>query len=111
MNAEQELLKKIKKLIGEKKYRVRIHAVRHMIEEGFSEENLVEAVTGRSKIPENYLDERRCLVFGSFPISEKTRSPLHLVCDYSQEGLVDIITAYIPQRPWWVTPTRRGRAL
>ncbi|MCI0488158.1 MAG: DUF4258 domain-containing protein [Blastocatellia bacterium] len=111
MDAEQELLERIKRLIGSNKYRVRIHAVRHMIEEGFSEENMVEAVTGKSKILEAYTDESRCLILGRFSVSEKTKSPLHIVCDYSKEELVDIITAYIPQKPWWVTPTRRGRTL
>jgi hypothetical protein len=32
-----ELLDRIKRLVSEKHYRVKIHAVRHMIEEGFSE--------------------------------------------------------------------------
>jgi len=32
-----ELLDGIKKLIGDGHYRVKIHAVRHMIEKGFSE--------------------------------------------------------------------------
>lgn len=111
MNNERELLEKIKKLIAERKYRIRIHAVRHMIEEGFSETNVVEAVTGKSKILEHYPDEARCLILGYFSLTEKTRLPLHLVCDYSREGLVDIVTAYIPQKPWWITPTRRGRML
>jgi len=111
MNSEQELLEKIKRLVGEKKYRVRLHTVRHMIEEGFTEENMVEAVTGKSKILENYPDELRCLVLGYFLIGEKVRSPLHIVCDYSKEGLIDIVTAYIPQKPWWITPTKRGRTI
>jgi hypothetical protein len=111
MKSEQELLARLKRLIGERKYRLRIHAVRHTIEEGFTEEDMVEAVIGRSKILENYPDESRCLIFGSFHISGKVRSPLHIVCEYSNEELVDIITAYIPQEPWWVTPTKRGRTV
>jgi len=82
-----------------------------MIEEGFGEENMVEVITGRSKILENYPDEYRCLIFGYYQMSEKLRSPLHVVCDYSGAVLVDIVTAYIPQKPWWITPTKRGRAL
>jgi len=111
MNSEQELLERLKRLIGERKYRLRIHAVRHMIEEGFTEEGMVEAVIGRSKILENYPDESRCLMFGYFRISERVTSPLHIVCDYSTERFVDVITAYIPQEPWWVTPTKRGRTV
>ena len=109
MNDDQEQLVKIKQLIRERKYRVRIHAVRHMIEEGFSEENIVEAVTGKGRILENYPDESRCLMLGRFVVSGKVRSPLHIVCDYSRNDLIDIITAYIPQKPWWISPTKRGR--
>jgi hypothetical protein len=98
-------------LVEARKYRVRIHTVRHMIEEGFSEDNLVEALTGKSKILEEYQDELRCLVLGYFKMSGKVRSPLHIVCDYSSDEVIDIVTAYIPQKPWWLTPTKRGRIL
>jgi hypothetical protein len=82
-----------------------------MIEEGFSEGNIIEAVTGKSKVIENYPDESRCLIYGSFLFDTRTRAPLHVVCDYSYSEIVDIITAYIPQKPWWKTPTERGRTL
>lgn len=106
---EQELLEKIKSLVAGGKYRVRIHAVRHMIEEGFTESDMVTALTGKSKILELYIDEHRCLILGSFKISENARSPLHLVCDYSRDEVVDIVTAYIPQKPWWISPSQRGQ--
>jgi hypothetical protein len=111
MNSQQELLAKIKGLVEAKKYRVRIHAVRHMVEEGFGEYDLIEALTGRSKILEDYPDELRCLLLGYFKMSEKVRSPLHVVCDYSNDEVVDIVTAYMPQKPWWLSPTKRGRML
>src|ERR1043165_1014742 len=111
MNGKQELLEKIKALLKAKKYRIRIHAVRHMIEEGFTEGNIIEAITGRSRILEDYSDELRCLISGYFKMSEKIRSPLHVVCDYSNDEVIDVVTAYIPQKPWWLTPTRRGRVL
>jgi hypothetical protein len=47
MSAERELLAKIKRLIGSGQYRVRIHAVRHMVEEGFGEQDVLEAVGGK----------------------------------------------------------------
>ena len=107
--SEQELLDKIKALAASARYRVRINAVRHMIEEGFSESDLIAALIGKSKILELYADERRCLILGSFKIGEKVRSPLHLVCDYSHADVVDIVTAYIPKQPWWITPSQRGK--
>jgi hypothetical protein len=111
MNGQQELLAKIKTLIEAKKYRVRLHAVRHMIEEGFSEDDMLEALTGKNRILEDYPDELRCLISGYFKMSEKVRSPIHIVCDYSSSEVIDIVTAYIPQKPWWLTPTKRGRVL
>lgn len=103
------LLESIKELVKSGRYRLRIHAVRHMIEEGFSEANIIESIMGGSNIIENYSDEHRCLVLGNFHFTETTTSPLHVVCDYSISDLVDIVTAYIPQKPWWISPTKRGR--
>ena len=112
MSHERELLGQIKQLIGERRYRVRLHAVRHMIEEGFGEQDILGAIgSSKSRILEDYPDESRCLIFGHFMLEEKVRSPLHVVCDYSQDSVVDIITAYLPQRPWWVAPTKRGKSL
>ncbi len=107
----QELLERIKRLIGERKYRVRLHAVRHMVEEGFGEQDILDAIAGKSKILENYSDESRCLLLGYFSMTDKVSSPLHLVCDYSNDSLIDIVTAYIPQKPWWLTPSKRGRSV
>jgi hypothetical protein len=82
-----------------------------MIEEGFSESDLLEAIRVRSRILENYPDESRCLVLGYFQISENVSSPLHIVFDYSNDNLVDIITAYLPQNPWWLSPAKRGKVI
>ena len=82
-----------------------------MIEEGFDEENLIEALEGHSRILETYPSETRCLVLGYFVMSDKVRQPIHVVCDYSSPKLVDIVTAYLPQKPWWITPTKRGRLI
>ncbi|HXG67105.1 MAG TPA: DUF4258 domain-containing protein [Blastocatellia bacterium] len=113
MSAAADLLRKVQRLVSEKKYRIRIHAVRHMIAEGFSEQNIIEAITGKCKILEDYPEESRCLVYGRFRFDEdeKIDTPLHVVCDYSQAGGIDIITGYIPQKPWWSSPTRRGKKL
>ena len=80
-----------------------------MIEEGFSEQDIVKAILGDSKIIELYEDDRRCLIFGRFYWNGGVRSPLHIVCDYSNKNIIDFVTAYIPQKPWWETPTRRGK--
>jgi len=111
MKHEETLLIRIKRLVKAERYRIRIHAIRHMIEEGFTEANLVEAVIGKSKIIENYPDDCRCLILGSFQFTKTATSPLHIVCDYSRSDMVDVVTAYIPQKPWWVSPIKRGKLL
>jgi len=39
-----ELLATIKRLVNGGRYRLKIHAVRHMIEEGFSERDIIMAI-------------------------------------------------------------------
>lgn len=53
------LLESIKELVKSGRYRLRIHAVRHIIEEGFSETNIIQTITGGSDIIENYPDDQR----------------------------------------------------
>lgn len=61
-----DLLERIAALVRSGRYRLRLHAVRHMIEEGFDEGNIIEALTGHGrKILEEYPDQHRCLVLGS----------------------------------------------
>lgn len=110
MAVRNELLLRIQHLVGSGRYRVRSHAVRHMIEEGFSEAQLIEAMTGRLQLLEEYSDEDRCLVLGHFHFTAQITSPLHIVCDLTNEEVLDIVTVYIPQRPWWSTPRQRGDA-
>jgi hypothetical protein len=106
---DAEVAKQIKRLVAAARYRVRLHAVRHMIEEGFDERQLVEALGGRIRILEEYPDEKRYLVLGRFRFTPKAPCALHILCDLSNENVVDVVTAYVPQRPWWVSPTLRGR--
>jgi Domain of unknown function (DUF4258) len=98
----------VRTLIEHKKYRIRIHAVQHMIKEGFSEGDILDVLrTGR--MLENYDEEARCLILGFFKSGGSSSTPLHVLCDHSNKDSVDIVTAYIPQKPWWQTETKRGR--
>jgi len=106
-----DLLKNIQRQIQKKNYALRPHAVSHMLAEGFSERCIVEAMEN-GKIIENYFAEDRCLIAGFFQISEKTRESLHVVDFWSESNQiewVDIVTAYIPRRPFWQTPHIRGK--
>jgi hypothetical protein len=109
VNSMDDLSEQIRNLINAGRYRIRLHAVRHMIEEGFDERNLLEAASGTLRVVEEYPAESRCLVLGYFHFTPGAASPLHIVCDLSDERLVDIVTAYIPQSPWWRSPTQRER--
>lgn len=100
---------RIQRFVESAAYRVGLHAVRHMIEEGFDENQLIEALSGRIKVLEEYPTENRCLVLGRFRYTATTTCALHVLCDLTNENVLDIVTAYVPQRPWWVTPTQRGR--
>lgn len=94
--------------VRENHYSVRSHAVDHMFKEGFSERHIIDAIlTGR--ILEAYPEECRCLILGYPRLHKDTTMPLHIVCDYYDPTWVDIVTAYVPQRPWWVTATQRGK--
>lgn len=109
MESDSELLERMKVLASAGKLRIRIHAARHMAEEGFSFDDIVETITRQSRILENYTEQSRCLVAGFFQVSERVKCPLHLVCEYPQENDLEIVTAYIPQKPWWLSPWQRGR--
>jgi hypothetical protein len=110
MMTEAELLERIKTLVSAGKYIVRNHVTQHMFAEGFTLKDVIEAVMGKSRILEVYETASRCLVGGYFQLSEKVRMPLHAVFEYSHEEEVNIVTAYIPQKPWWTTPWQRGRS-
>jgi hypothetical protein len=110
MTDDKALLSKLRNQIATGRFRIRIHAAKHMIEEGFAERDILAALLGKSKILEHYREESRCLVLGYFQLSEKVTCPLHVVCDYSNTKVLDIVTAYIPEKPWWNTPTKRGLA-
>lgn len=109
MSSSTDPLKRIQALVAKGAYRVRLHAVRHMIEEGFDERQMLGALAGKLTLVEAYEDEARYLILGHFHFTPKRRSPLHVLCDVSLTNVVDIVTAYIPQRPWWRSPTERGR--
>jgi hypothetical protein len=83
-----------------------------MFKEGFGERHIVETIL-KGCVLEVYPEECRCLILGYSHLDEEeeTTIPLHVVCDYQDPEWVDIVTAYVPQRPWWITPTQRGRGV
>ncbi len=104
------VLKSIHEAVQNRNYALRPHAVSHMLAEGFNEKDIIEAILN-GRIIEHYLDEDRCLIAGAFQLSLKTKEALHIVVDYWSEHesieWIDIVTAYIPRRPFWETPYKR----
>ena len=109
MGTDVDKVAEIKALVRAGQYRIGLHAIRHMTEEGFDEGLLLEAIDGKLRVLEEYLAESRYLLLGYFQFTTGASSPLHVVCDLSRPGVVGIVTAYVPQRPWWVSPARRRR--
>src|SRR6059036_2591844 len=108
MAERSDPLSAIRRLVEQKKYRIRIHAVQHMIKEGFNEDDIIEVLRS-GRVLEQYQDEGRCLILGSFATAASSVTALHVLCDVSNKDSVDIVTAYIPQKPWWLAETKRGR--
>lgn len=107
------LIKNIREAVQNGNYALRPHTVSHSLAEGFDESDIIEAITN-GKILENYFEEERCLITGTFQLSDNLKEALHIVADYWTEtdaiDWIDIVTAYIPRRPFWETPYKRGRS-
>lgn len=103
-----ETVTEIQEAVAENRYRVGWYAVQHMFEEGFDIANLLEVLKGKLVVLEKYEEDNRVLVAGAFRVSEKTKCPLHVVCDFSTADSVDVVTAYIPSGPQWVNPRQRA---
>jgi hypothetical protein len=93
MATEAELLALIEEIARAGNYRVRPHAARHMLEEGFTESDMLEARTGKCRVLEDYPAERRCLVLGYYQMSASVRSPLHMVCEFVGDDVINLVTA------------------
>ena len=95
MGDKPEPLRTIRFLIEQKKYRIRIHAVQHMIKE--LPKKTSSKCCDRDEFWKHIMKTRVALFWGL------------VLCDHSNNNAVDIVTAYIPQKPWWETEAKRGR--
>ena len=93
----------IRECVARGNYFVKSHAVIHASKEGFDDLHMAEAVLG-GKIIEDYPTERRVLVCGLAALTENVTVYLHVVCEYSDPGFVDFVTAYIPDDAQWQVP-------
>jgi hypothetical protein len=90
-------LEAICKLIREGKYFFYVHALTEAKKDGVEPEDAIAAILS-GKIIETYPERKRVLILGQFT----EQIPLHVVCDYSNEGIIIIPTDYIPDRRQWI---------
>ncbi len=108
MQTDAELLKHIRALTEAGHYLVKNHAAQHMFAEGFSVSDAIAVLTGKLRMLERYPEQARCLVLGYYQMSATVCAPLHIVVEHSSLDEIEIITAYIPEKPVWVTPWQRA---
>ncbi len=89
-------IKSLRRFIKNEKYEYYVHALAEAKKDGIEPEDILYVLlTGR--IIERCPDRYRLLVFGEM----SNQLPLHVVCDYSDEDMIYIITVYIPSREEW----------
>jgi hypothetical protein len=87
----------IRRLVLEGKYFFYAHALTEAKKDGVAPEDAVHAIlTG--EVIEEYPDRQRVLVSAMLP----HKTPLHVVCDYSQVNVLLIVTVYIPDNRLWI---------
>lgn len=92
------------------RYRIGPHAVRHMLQEGFLERDVLTALRWGRELAV-YPEDARMLVLGYMVFAGRLKLPLHVVLDYAKPRWVDIVTAFIPERPHHVYSRARLAAL
>jgi hypothetical protein len=87
----------IRRLVLEGKYFFYAHALTEAKKDGVAPEDAVHAIlTG--EVIEEYPDRQRVLVSAMLP----HKTPLHVVCDYSQVNVLLIVNVYIPDNRLWI---------
>ncbi|WP_457637085.1 DUF4258 domain-containing protein [Oceanithermus sp.] len=97
-------------LVEQGLYRLGPHVARHMVQEGFDERDLLQALRWGRELAV-YPEDERMLVLGYMIFGSRLKLPLHIVLDYSRPRWVDIVTAFIPDRPHHVYSRARLAAL
>jgi hypothetical protein len=100
-----EIKRGILERIAGNHFRVTMHALEAMSEEGVTLDEVLEAI-GDSRILENYGEHRRgpcCLLYGRTSVGRD----LHVVCTTGNPILI-VITVYEPRPPKFRTPTERS---
>ena len=95
--------------IREGRYRLGPHAAKHMLQEGFREQDILSALLWGRELA-IYPEDERMLVLGYMVFPPRLRLPLHVVLEYSTPRHVDIVTAFIPRETYRVYSRARVAA-
>ena len=93
----------IRHLVSEGHYQVKLHAVQHALQEGFTEQDMVDAILA-GQIIEIYPERKRVLICGKTALMPELELYLHIVCEQNYSDQIEIVTAYIPNTREWGTP-------
>ena len=92
------------------RYRLGPHVARHMLQEGFLERDVLTALRWGRELAV-YPEDARMLVLGYMIFGGRVKLPLHVVLEYAKPRWVDVVTAFIPDRPHRVYSRARLAAL
>ncbi|MEQ8172903.1 MAG: DUF4258 domain-containing protein [Candidatus Eremiobacterota bacterium] len=99
-------LSDIKEKIKSNEYEISFHAEKERYADNIEIIDLETAISN-GEILENYRDDIRgesCLILGY-----ANNQPVHIVCGYTQDKYIRIITVYKPEKPKWINErTRRS---
>ena len=96
--------------ILEGKYRLGPHVAKHMVQEGFSEADLIGALRWGSELA-IYPEDQRMLVLGFITVSPRLQIPMHVILEHRRLPQIDIVTAFLPRDPFKVYSRARVAAL
>lgn len=103
-------LEELLPLLKEGRYRVGNHVARHMVQEGFTELDVIKALEWGRELAV-YPADSRMLVLGYLVAPPSLRLPMHVVVEYNQPRMLEIVTAFIPREPHRVYSRARLAAL
>ncbi|MFD3004993.1 DUF4258 domain-containing protein [Thermus tengchongensis] len=96
--------------LREGRYRLGPHVAKHMLQEGFTELDVLRALEWGRELA-IYPEDQRMLVLGYMVFPPRLKLPLHVVLEYATPRHVDIVTAFIPKEPYRVYSRARLAAI
>jgi hypothetical protein len=100
-------IEEIKHIVKQDNYEISFHAEEERYAEDISISDIETAIS-KGEILEDYPNDPRgpsCLILGY-----SNNRPIHIVCGYTTQKWIRIITVYLPKPPKWINErTRRDK--